>query len=295
MLAKSNDRRLQLVAKGITSTDLSAAELAQLADAWWQIAQAEGAIYPQLALAQAGDLYESALPELTGAEHQTAVERLAKIPPRAEPDLQKGLIAYWTFDEREGVSAADSHDGHDLSIFGAGKWVDGKVGNALQLDDGTSVYLNRADTSATFERDEAFSLGGWIQLNTGFNGVGTIFSKGLAYDKPRGRGYALDLERFRLRLTLASDGAGDQIVVRSTRPIGRGWKHVYVTYDGSGKARGVRLYVSGELQPVEIAADTLSKEISNDDQLQIGSTPTRRRIQRPSRRPARLRSRSNAT
>ncbi|MEY4941612.1 MAG: hypothetical protein RIQ93_3347, partial [Verrucomicrobiota bacterium] len=60
------------------------------------------------------------------------------------------------------------------------------------------------------------------------------------------------------------------ITVRSKRAISRKeWVHLAFTYDGSGKAAGVRLYINGEPQEVEVASDTLSDTIRTTAPFQL--------------------------
>ena len=40
-------------------------------------------------------------------------------------------------------------------------------------------------------------------------------------------------------------------------PLDGEWKHVFFTYDGSGKAAGVKIYVNGTPVPTRVVSDTL--------------------------------------
>jgi hypothetical protein len=40
------------------------------------------------------------------------------------------------------------------------------------------------------------------------------------------------------------------------------WHHVFVTYDGSAKAAGVKVYLDGVLQPTDTTNDSLKPELS---------------------------------
>ena len=50
----------------------------------------------------------------------------------------------------------------------------------------------------------------------------------------------------------------------------RKWQHVMVTYDGSGKAAGISIYVGGQPQQVEVVHDQLTGSIKTDKPLQLG-------------------------
>ena len=56
---------------------------------------------------------------------------------------------------------------------------------------------------------------------------------------------------------------GNGIGVRAMRPIAAGeWQHVAVTYDGSSRAAGLRLYVNGEEMPTKVLRDRIQKSAS---------------------------------
>ena len=60
------------------------------------------------------------------------------------------------------------------------------------------------------------------------------------------------------------------ITVRSKRRISRKeWVHLAFSYDGSGRAAGVKLYIDGKAQEVDIVADTLTGTIRSSAPLQL--------------------------
>jgi hypothetical protein len=60
------------------------------------------------------------------------------------------------------------------------------------------------------------------------------------------------------------------ITVRSKRRISRKeWVHLAFSYDGSGKAAGVKLYINGEPQEVDILSDTLNDTIETSAPFQL--------------------------
>jgi hypothetical protein len=60
------------------------------------------------------------------------------------------------------------------------------------------------------------------------------------------------------------------ISVRTKRAISRKeWVHLAFSYDGSGKAAGVKLYIDGQPQEVEILSDTLTESIRTAAPLQL--------------------------
>ncbi len=56
---------------------------------------------------------------------------------------------------------------------------------------------------------------------------------------------------------------GNAIGVRARRPITRNeWQHVTVTYDGSSRATGLRLYLAGDELPIDVIRDRIHKSTS---------------------------------
>jgi len=54
-------------------------------------------------------------------------------------------------------------------------------------------------------------------------------------------------------------------------PVDAQWRHIFFTYDGSGKAAGVRIYVNGMLVPTRVGSDTLGQaSIKNQAPLLLG-------------------------
>jgi hypothetical protein len=116
------------------------------------------------------------------------------------------------------------------------------------------------------ERTDSFTVGSWImpRLETTASSSaeqGTILGK---VDAERGgRGWELAYEEGRLLFRLVHEGGGDLIAVVTATPVlARGrWNHVLATYDGSGRAAGVRLYVDGARQALVVKRDALTGTI----------------------------------
>jgi hypothetical protein len=70
------------------------------------------------------------------------------------------------------------------------------------------------------------------------------------------------------------------------------WQYVTVAYDGSGKAEGVKLYVDGAVQDVEVAANSLKNSIRTTVPLKLAQRNTSSRVDDLSLQDLRLYSRS---
>jgi hypothetical protein len=100
-----------------------------------------------------------------------------------------------------------------------------------------------------------------------------VFSRSRAWTDAASRGYELLIEEGKLNAALVHYEPGNALRVRTKQdfPIGS-WHHVALTYDGSSRAAGLRLYVDGEEAELEIVRDKLTREITGggSDTIVIG-------------------------
>ncbi len=76
------------------------------------------------------------------------------------------------------------------------------------------------------------------------------------------RGYDIMFSDGRLTATLAHFYPGDAIRIQAVDEIDfRSWRHVALTYDGSSRAKGLRLYVDGKPIPTKVVRDSLRRDI----------------------------------
>jgi hypothetical protein len=125
---------------------------------------------------------------------------------------------------------------------------------ALKVDPG--VNLEVADVG-DFDKDQSFSFGARVFLPTD-NTNGAIFAR--MDDQHDFRGWDLWVQGNRVGTHIINQWPQDalKVVTRDPLPAGR-WSHVFVTYDGSAKPAGVRIYVNGVLQRKNVESNTLTK------------------------------------
>jgi hypothetical protein len=106
-----------------------------------------------------------------------------------------------------------------------------------------------------FARDEPFSVAAWVRLAK--EGSGALVAR---MDVARGhRGWDLLVEGRSLAFHLIDTWPDKALKAGTQRPVlnpGQ-WAHVAVTYDGGGKAGGVRFYVNGKEAPARVLSDKL--------------------------------------
>lgn len=179
----------------------------------------------------------------------------------------QGLVGYYPLDEKAGNKVRNSASPGaklEADIRGNPQWVTGKFGGALRLDANTFVELEAR--SYGFERDRPFSYGAWVKL---VNGNGTVISK--MDDAQAFRGYDLFVLNDTVMVHLIHHWPDNAIKITAEEKIKRNeWTHLFVSYDGSSKASGLRLYINGKLAKVRVEADSLRDSITNAVSPKIG-------------------------
>jgi len=160
-------------------------------------------------------------------------------------------------DAKQLVWTADPRPGAKPGALNNVKLIDGPPGKgkAALLNDS----IGFADMSlGQFDRFDPYTLDIWVKLRTGkpYEEVGLIQNSSGRF----GAGYELNLENNTLKFTITHNAPYNMIGVAALKPLPQGqWKHVTVTYDGSSKAAGVKLYVDGAQIPVQVQHDNLTR------------------------------------
>jgi hypothetical protein len=135
-------------------------------------------------------------------------------------------------------------------------WEDGgKFGKVPRITEKSAMSLD--GDVGDFEHDKPYSFGCWVKVPKDFSGSAAIISRMDNEDGYRGWDLYAQGNEFATHLIHHwSDDAlkvhcKDNCLKRDT------WQHVFVTYDGSGKAAGLHIYVDGKLTRTETEADTL--------------------------------------
>ncbi|QHW00350.1 DUF1553 domain-containing protein [Spirosoma endbachense] len=202
--------------------------------------------------------------------------------PKPVLTLNQGLLVHLPFD-------ADSNDtytntanpGFDAFVSGDKERkplpTTGKVGKGLLLqgDCGIGIALSGVDRvngklqepgkrfskGLNFERNQPFSVSIWTNVKQA--GVqGAIFRRS-NYENEGYRGYSVSLNPDRtLRVLFSYVWPANCIELRTRQklPI-NSWQHLTLTYNGNGKANGIRLFINGSQAPCELITDNLTKSL----------------------------------
>ncbi len=84
------------------------------------------------------------------------------------------------------------------------------------------------------------------------------------------RGFEILWYKSQPRINLAHRYGSDGIeVVADQKFGGKQWRHLVITYDGSAKAAGLKVYVDGALNPVHVRRDNLSGSVASAEPWRI--------------------------
>ena len=172
---------------------------------------------------------------------------------------QKGLIAHFTFDKIEGNKIM-SEDGKNHGTFNGAysKAADGKMGKGFILDGDSALDFKGL---GNIERHKPFSFSLWVNADKKFE-RSNILGRNRGWYDAGSRGYELMIEDGKLNFALVHFHPGNEIRVKSKKelPI-NAWHQVSVSYDGSSKAKGIKIFLDGEELACNIVKDNLTKEI----------------------------------
>ncbi|WDI41555.1 DUF1553 domain-containing protein [Bremerella sp. P1] len=196
------------------------------------------------------------------AKWLTKMESAAK---NGETYVIDDALLYCTFEEDDTQQIANSAgDSLAGTSKGSVQRVEGKEGSALQLDGKSFVEFGDL---AAFDNTQSFSYGAWIR--PGGNMSGAVLAR--MNDGNAHRGYDLWLQGGHVGMHLIHSWPDNALKVVTKTPLKKDeWQHVFITYDGSQKVGGVKVFVNGELQPVNVEQDSLSATTVAKTSLNIG-------------------------
>ena len=195
-------------------------------------------------------------------------EWLAKATPEtvAASIPTKDLSFHAALNEGTGKVTKIIVDGQtrDVTLNDTAQWTDGLAAKALQVQGAACDLADVGD----FEKDQAFSCSAWLKLQPN-DSQGAIAAR---MDKPTNyQGWDFWVQGRRVGMHIINKWADDALkVVGQAQLKPNEWTHVAVTYDGSAKAAGVKIYYNGELQKTTVENDKLKSSIRTTVPFRIG-------------------------
>ena len=173
--------------------------------------------------------------------------------------LEKDLLGRFSFDKLDGGKLANEIDKEKpAKLSGGNTLVEGKQGQAILFTGDDPVDL----PIGNFGRHEPFSVSLWLKTPDEKERA-VVFHRSRAWTDAASRGYELLIEEGRLKWSLIHFWPGNaiSIIAQDKVPLNT-WQHVSVTYDGSSRASGLKIYVNGQSINTQVVKDKLTKEIT---------------------------------
>jgi hypothetical protein len=149
-------------------------------------------------------------------------------------------VARWRFDQRAGMSVADS-SGHGflLKLSGRTSRISAPGGGALKLDGAGYASTGRP----VIRTDEPFTVAAWVRLDSASQWGTVVSQHDQSYDV-----FLLDYhkqaDRWAFMVPDQAGGAPVAVALSTAPPRLSKWTHLGAVYDGAGR---LRLYVDGRL------------------------------------------------
>ena len=169
----------------------------------------------------------------------------------------KNRVLWAPLDEGTGITGrlVGSAEAFFAPVDGLQWAPNGKTGPAPILKPGAVISLGDV---ADFNAKQAFSYGAWVQTASADHSGGILARMD---SKKAFRGYDLlqSGKNFSVHLV---DKYPESAIKVSTGPVVRPgvWQHVFVTYDGSAKAAGVKIFVDGKEEKPKVESNALKPE-----------------------------------
>ncbi len=125
---------------------------------------------------------------------------------------------------------------------------EGRPTRGIALKKGVTVEFPEA---GDFDHKQPFSYGAWVFIPKDYNETAAIFSR--MDEKDNYRGWDLWIQQGQFATHIVSQWPDNAIKLKTRNRAAKKnkWQHVFVSYDGSGKLEGVKIFVDGEVQPLE--------------------------------------------
>ncbi|MEQ6121269.1 DUF1553 domain-containing protein [Reichenbachiella sp. MALMAid0571] len=188
----------------------------------------------------------------------------------------KGLIAHFDFENSQLKDRLNPSQKGGMKRVGSSsenpEFGVGKTGQGLLLDG--DAWFDSHGVGA-FRKSESFSVGLNVKIPENLEN-GVIFHKSEGAALYCFRGFHLALENNKLQVLMAHTAPGNAIIEYTKQDIPRDqWINLMLTYNGSSKASGLKVYLNGVELETDVKNDNLYKDIhfgrKDEPGIQIGA------------------------
>ncbi len=177
----------------------------------------------------------------------------------------RGLFVHLPLNDAQGnsvratVSEDDSDAERSFEATGDIQWTEGgKLGPAPIVKRGSTFELGQF---GDFEQDQPFSFGCWVRPSGG-NRTAAILARMDEAASYRGWDLFQNGKSFSVHLIDAWPDNSIKVTTKDELVTPDQWQHIFVTYNGSGRASGIQIYVDGRLRDVKVENNSLSIKAS---------------------------------
>jgi len=187
-----------------------------------------------------------------------------------------GLRFHAALNEGSGGTIHLTVDGkpRTAAVASGAAWDAGHVAEkAFKVQSGGT--LEAADVG-DFDNNQGFSYGAWVKLAKGGQS-GAIFAR--MDDQHDFRGWDLWVQNGQVGAHIINKWPDDAVKVVTRNPVKvNTWNHVFITYDGSGRPGGIKVYVNGVPQETNVEASSLRSTTRTQVPFKIGQRHTTARL-----------------
>ena len=168
-------------------------------------------------------------------------------------------IEHFTFDKVTNSTTPDSCSTNVAKVDDSLILVPGHNGEAIKFSGDTELVCK---SIREFRRTDEFSISIWVNPAEAQDRA-IILHQSRAREDAGSRGFELTLDHGRPFFGLIHFWPGNAIVVRGKNPVlTNAWSQLVVTYDGSSRAAGLKIFLNGTPMETEIVRDALTKDIA---------------------------------
>lgn len=194
---------------------------------------------------------------LSNATRATLADRMPTVLPVVQVALSEGAGEF--------LAAKAGAETNQIPISTNAAWQDGAI--AAKAWTVTPHDTPELTGGGDFERTNQFSYAAWVKTVPERRGAVVARMK----DKDSFAGWDLWIQDNKAAAHVVHKWPDNalKVITKKELPKDR-WNHVCVTYDGSSKAAGLKIYVNGELQEVNQDKDSLQDSIRTEAAVTIG-------------------------
>ena len=135
---------------------------------------------------------------------------------------------------------------------------DGRIGPSLVIQNKKTIEIGDA---GDFDFDQSFSYGAWVRSPKNSSGSAMLARMDTA-NSFRGWDLYQQNRQYTVHLIDKWPGSVFKVHTKRKRVLKDKWQHVFVTYDGSRKIEGIKIYVDGKLEETVHEKNNLAENAS---------------------------------